>query len=589
MLDSWRRRLEGLPYYGKMVTLSIVVAVAFVLVLLVNMAFGLLNERRLGQIEGAYYPSVEASRTLQETLASVQRGLQDAAGAADLERLRDADSLRSAFLAVIDAAVEGRAIDTARAGQMQTAFVLYYALARRMTEQLIAGAGGDSLATGLRLMRQRHHVIVTLLKTNTAADQQRIRAAFADARSQQRIGWTLTGVIVLATLTAVLGLSRFITLSVAEPLREAVDLADALALGEMQVDITVRSADEVGRLMQSLQRMTTYLRDMSIAAEAIAQGDTAVRVIPRSPRDVFGNAFARMISALEERAQVATAIAEGDLSVRLTPSSPADVFGHAFVAMTRRITEVIGGTLGNAEAVAASALQLSEASRRLAESATDQTASLVTTHGSLDAVGVAFAKNTESGRLVEELALDGVARAEANGAAMQQTVVAMETILKRLALMDDIAAQSALLSINASIEAARAGEYGRGFEVVADEVGKLADESQSSAKKIGAVTAGTREAVARSQVLLDALVESIRETARQAQLVAVVSAQQDAALTEVNRELAQVDGLARRNAAAADELADLAGGLAGQAESLARIVGYFRVPSARLSSTAARP
>ena len=588
MLDPWRRRLEGLPYHGKMVALSTVVAVAFALVLLVNVAFGLLNEHRLGQIEGAYYPSVEASRTLQETLASVQRGLQDAAAASDPDRLRDTDSLRTAFLAVIDAAVEGRAVDTARAGQMQTAFVLYYRLARRMTERLIAGEKGDSLVAGLRLMRQRHGALVTQLATNTAADQRRIRTAFSDARSQQQIGWILTGVIVIVTLSAVLWLSRFITQSVAEPLREAVDLADALALGEMQVDITVRSTDEVGQLMQSLQRMTTYLRDMSTAAGAIAQGDTAVRVIPRSARDVFGNAFARMISALEERAQVATAIAEGDLSVRLTPSSPADVFGHAFVAMTRRISEVIGGTLGNAEAVSASALQLREASRRLAESASEQTASLVTTHESLDAVRVAFAKNTETGHLVEGLALDGAVRAEANGAAMQQTVVAMETILNRLALMDGIAAQSALLSINASIEAARAGEYGRGFEVVADEVGKLADESQSSAKEIGAVTAGTREAVARSQVLLDALMESIRETARQAQLVALVSEQQEVALREVHRELAQVDALARRNAAAADELASLAGGMAGQADSLAQVVGYFRAPSSRLSSTAAR-
>jgi methyl-accepting chemotaxis protein len=294
---------------------------------------------------------------------------------------------------------------------------------------------------------------------------------------------------------------------------------------------------------------------------------------------------------LQTAVGVATRIAEGDLAVHI-PAQSRDETGQllaAMQAMATRLGQVMGEVREGADALAQAASQVSASSQALSQGTSEQASSVEETTASLEEMSASITQNSENSRQTETMALKGAREADEGGRAVGETVTAMKAIAERIGIIEEIAYQTNLLALNAAIEAARAGDHGRGFAVVAQEVRKLAERAQTSAKEISTLATSSVKVAEKSGGLLAELVPSIRKTAELVQEVTAASREQASGVQQMNKAMLQVDQVTQRNASAAEELASTSEEMAAQSETLKQLVGFFRVSASAQLPGAPRP
>ena len=608
-------RLGRLTFRQKILLLPAVAAVALLLLVTFTTVLGAINQGRLQTIRDGYYPSVQASRGLREDLAGLQRALQDAVGARDAERLAEADTLRAPGGRSVAALRDNPVAERARVDSIERAFDAYYTLARATSVRLVEGEIGEEIGAAMVRMNEQYVALRGLLDASASADSTRIAEAFAATDALQRR--TRNTVLVVAVLVSLaLGsLAWWAIRSLTAPVTAAVDAADRIARGDLDVVLPERSDDEIGRLIGSMHGMVEYLGEMAESARAIARGnlshevrarggqdafgtafaamhlylrevggvaeriargDLQAEAAPRGPDDRFGHALADMTTYLREMAAVAGRIADGDVSVRVTPRSEDDAFGRALHSMAARLTDVTTALRGSAGAISAAASQLAASAHELSQGTREENDALETAVGQLDRMHTLVSSTAEKSQELHALAERASKAVEVGGETMRDTIAMLREIAARIGVLDDIATQTNVLALNALIEAARAGAYGRGFTVVATEIRALAERSQQAAEEIRMLAAKSRTVTERSAGTLGELESAMGQTTGAVRVVSAAAADQAEGIGEVNAMVGRMSNVVTQNAAAAEQLAATSEELSAQAEALNEAVQFFR-------------
>lgn len=368
-------------------------------------------------------------------------------------------------------------------------------------------------------------------------------ASLLDARTKAKEDATYhaTTTIVAGSAGLILAsivIAAYLSISIGRGLKQSVSIAEAVARGNLDVAPKATSRDEVGALLDAMGRMVTDLRNMSSAAEHIAKGDLTIEIEPRSKDDRLGTALRDMV---------------------------------------RRLREVIVKANQSAEYVAGGAAQMNVASGALSDGSNRQASAVQQASAAIEEMTANTNLSADNAGHTEATAVKSAAEAKKSGEAVSRAVGAMRSISEKINIIQEIARQTDLLALNAAVEAARAGSHGKGFAVVASEVRKLAERSQTAAAEINSLSKETLDVSGEAGRMLDALVPNIQRTADLVQEISAASREQSVGAGQINQAIIDLDAVIQENAAAAEEFSETSRQLAGNAEELADVIGFFKL------------
>lgn len=367
----------------------------------------------------------------------------------------------------------------------------------------------------------------------------------------------LAAIIVIGAAGSVLWgfwLSRILS----KPINEMAIAARSLSEGNLDVNISYVSKDEIGSLANSLKTASStlkqYVKEISYNLDLMAKGNMTGKIT----QDYRGDFAPIKISLLK---------------------------------ISHDLSDTLSTINMSAEQVNSGAGQVSGGAQALAQGATEQASSIQELSASISEISESVGQNAKNVDVVSNYVKNAVSGVNKSNTKMQTMLSAMSKISnssaeikKIIKVIDDIAFQTNILALNAAVEAARAGEAGKGFAVVADEVRNLAGKSSNAAKQTSLLIESSIGDVQQGSDIANETAVQLSEVASQVNLVGETiqkidkaSSDQARAITQITQGVDQVSAVVQTNSATAEQSAAASEELSAQADSLTKLTEKFEL------------
>lgn len=525
---------------------------------------GKLNEKT-SDISTSWLPSVDTARNMTARLASIRLeelnylvADSEEAKKSSLEELEKEKSQMNTLLARYK-----ELIDEDEKSFYDTAADIWTQYLQADSQFLALAKDGQTAEARALLDGECSRLYDSL---DTAFDQivtYNLNGSDAETASSMRLYQNATlfqGCIIVFIIVIALFFSFVIIQGIKVPVLEIEEAVSRLAQGDLEIQLSYTSQDELGVLSDQVRELIRKLRTI-----------------------------------LDDENKFLAQMATGDFTVDSVCEKEYTGTFQPLLLSFRAIAEKLNDTLlqirDSSAQVASGSDQVSSGAQALSQGATEQASAVEELAATINEISQKVNQNAESAQQANQMAITVGSEMHSSNEKMQEMMQAMDEISncsgeigKIIKTIEDIAFQTNILALNAAVEAARAGSAGKGFAVVADEVRNLAGKSAEASKNTSALIENSLRAVENGTMIADETAKSLLETAKGVEEVAGIISQiseasnnQASAVTQITTGINQISSVVQTNSATAQESAAASQELSGQSQIMKNLVGKFRL------------
>lgn len=343
-----------------------------------------------------------------------------------------------------------------------------------------------------------------------------------------------------------------------DPIQVITEGAGKLEAGDLNIHIDIQSEDELGRLAQAFNHISTiinnYVNDISEQLSQMADNNMDINI----SQDYIGDFIPIQISIKK---------------------------------ISESLNETLQEIVISADEVSASSENVSSGAQILSDGATEQASAIDQLAASIESLSQDVSANAKDAQTANNFVSEVNRHIEESNKEMEHLIQAMSEIShssgeieKIVKTIEDIAAQTNLLSLNASIEASRAGMAGKGFAVVANEIRELASKSAQAVNQTASLIATSQKAVENGMGIADNTAKSLMTVVKGSEEILVsmekisnASQNQKGVLEQITTNVDLISNVVQSNSSFAQNSAATSAELSDQSKRLHELVNRFHL------------